>query len=110
MRGDLDTLRVCLKYEAKRTLRTEGVPYSLFLLHGAAVRNVFAENLFEVLQMLVISDNLETMTDRLGRSIAHVASSYNMVSMVSSILQQYPSLAESIDSEGNSVLHAACRA
>lgn len=86
------------------------MPYSIFLLHVAAVRNVFAENLFEVLQMLVIPDNLETMTDRLGRSVAHVASSYNMVSMVSSILQQYPSLAESVDSEGNSILHAACKA
>ena len=109
MRGNLDTIRICLENEVKLTLKTEGIPYSIFLLLVAATRNVFEENLFDVLKMLVIPDNIETMKDRLGRTIAHISASYNMIQILGPILEEWPSLLESVDNEGNSILLSACK-
>lgn len=90
MRGNLDTIRVCLENEVKLTLKTEGIPYSIFLLLVAATKNVFEDNLFDVLKMLVIPDNMETMKDRLGRTIAHISASYNMIQILGPILEEWP--------------------
>lgn len=109
MRGNLDTIRVCLENEVKLTLKTEGIPYSIFLLLVAATKNVFEENLLDVLKMLVIQDNMETMKDRLGRTIAHIAATYNMTQILGPILEEWPSLLEAVDNEGNSILFSACR-
>ena len=109
MRGNLDTIRVCLENEVKLTLKTEGIPYSIFLLLVAATKNVFEDNLFEVLKMLVIPDNMETMKDRLGRTIAHISASYNMIQILGPILEEWPALLESVDGDGNSILLSACK-
>ena len=109
MRGNLDTIRVCLENEVKLTLKTEGIPYSIFLLLVAATKNVFEDNLFDVLKMLVIPDNMETMKDRLGRTIAHISASYNMIQILGPILEEWPALLESVDGDGNSILLSACK-
>ena len=110
MRGNVNTIRVCVEKGVNRSLQTEGIPYSIFLLHVAASTTLYQENLLDVLRMLVVPEKQETLKDRLGRTIAHVAASFNMVDTLEGILKEYPSLAEAVDCEGNSVLHAACRA
>ena len=105
----MNTIRVCVENGAKLELKTEGIPYSIFLLLFAAVSNVFEDNLYEVLKMLVIPEKMETMKDRLGRTIAHVAAYYNMVDVLDKILGDFPMLVEAVDNEGNSLLHSACK-
>lgn len=109
MRGNVNTIRVCIDNGVKLSLKTEGVPYSIFLMLIAASTKHYKENLYEVLKMLILPDNVDTMKDRLGRTIAHIAATYNWVDVLESILQDYPSLLEMVDNEGNSILHAACK-
>lgn len=109
MRGNINTIRVCIDNGVKLSLKTEGVPYSIFLMLIAASTKHYQENLYEVLKMLILPDNMDTMKDRLGRTIAHIAATYNWVSVLECILQDYPSLLEMVDNEGNSILHAACK-
>ena len=109
MKGNIDTIRVCVENGVKLELKTEGIPYSIFLLLFAAVSNVFEHNLYDVLKMLVIPEKMETMKDRLGRTIAHVAAYYNMVDVLDKILGDFPMLVEAVDNEGNSLLHSACK-
>ena len=110
MRGNVNTIRVCVEKGVNRSLQTEGIPYSIFLLHVAASTTLYQENLLDVLRMLAVPEKQETLKDRLGRTIAHVAASFNMVGTLEGILKEYPSLVEAVDCESNSVLHAACRA
>ena len=109
MRGNINTIRVCIEHGVKLTLKTEGIPYSIFLLLVAASTTHFQDNLYEVLKMLVIPNNIETMKDRLGRTIAHIAATYNRTDILEAILNDYPNLTEMVDGEGNTLLHAACR-
>lgn len=109
MRGNINTIRVCIDNGVKLSLKTEGVPYSIFLMLIAASTKHYQENLYEVLKMLILPDNMDTMKDRLGRTIAHIAATYNWVSVLECILQDYPSLLEMVDNEGNSILHVACK-
>ena len=109
MNGNLETIKVCLENGVKLTLKTEGIPYSIFLLLVASSKNVFNDNLYEVLKQLVVVGNMDTMTDRLGRTVAHVAASYNMLNVLSPLLEDFPELVEKVDKEGNSILHYACK-
>lgn len=109
MRGNIDTIRVCIENGVKLTCQTEGIPYSIFLLLVASSTNHFQDNLYEVLKMLILPDHMETMKDRLGCTIAHVAAEHNQVEIVEKILADYPTLAEMVDNEGNSILHSACK-
>lgn len=109
MRGNVNTIRVCIENGVKLSLKTEGVPYSIFLLLIAASTTHFQDNLYEVLKMLIIPENMDTMKDRLGRTIAHIAASYNRVDVLENILNDFPMLCEMVDGEGNSLLHAACK-
>ena len=49
------------------------------------------------------------MKDRLGRTVAHVAATYNMVDVLDGILKDVPSFVEAVDNEGDSILHSACK-
>ena len=109
MKGNVDTIRVCVEKGANRCLKTEGIPYSIFLLQVAASTMLYPENLLEVLQMLILPEKEETMKDRLGRTVAHVAATYNMVDVLDGILKDVPSLVETVDNDGNSILHSACK-
>lgn len=109
MNGNVDTIRVCVEKGVNRCLKTEGIPYSIFLLQVAASTTLYQENLLEVLRMLILPEKEETLKDRLGRSIAHVASTYNMVDVLDGILKDIPSLVEAVDIEGNSILLSACK-
>lgn len=102
-------MRVCLENGVKLTLKTEGIPYSIFLLLVSASKNVFSSNLYEVLKMLLVEDNTETMTDRLGRTVAHIAAAYNMVNVLTPLLEDFPILVEMVDKDKNSILHYASK-
>lgn len=107
--GSIDTIRVCVENGVNLESRTEGIPYSIFLLNVEAVKNLYNDKLWEVLQMLVIPEKASTYKDRLDCTIAHVAASYNMVSVLESVLSTYPSLVDMVDLEKNSILFSACR-
>ena len=107
--GSIDTIRVCVENGVNLESRTEGIPYSIFLLNVEAVRSLYNDKLWEVLQMLVIPEKASTYKDRLDCTIAHVAASYNMVSVLEPILSTYPSLVDMVDLEKNSILFSACR-
>ena len=109
MKGSVDTIRLCIENRVNLGMKTEGIPYSIFLLTLEAATNLYQDTLYDVLKMLVIPENIETMKDRLGQTIAHVAASFNMTSLLNSILRDFPALAEMVDLEGNSILFSACR-
>lgn len=100
---------MCVEKGVNRCLKTEGIPYSIFLLQVAASTTLYQENCLEVLRMLVIPEKEETMKDRLGRTVAHVAATYNMVDVLDGILKDVPSFVEAVDNEGDSILHSACK-
>ena len=107
--GSIDTIRVCVDNGVNLELRTEGIPYSIFLLHVEASKSLYQDKLWEVLQLLVIPEKVNTYKDRLDRTIAHIAASFNMVSVLEHILSTYPTLVDMVDLEKNSILFAACR-
>ena len=107
--GSIDTIRVCVENGVNLELRMEGIPYSIFLLNVEASKNLYQDKLWEVLQLLVIPDKASTYKDRLDRTIAHIAASFNMVALLEHILQSYPSLVDMVDLEKNSILFSACR-